>query len=177
MEFLNGNILKPCNPKAGIKSVKLAEWKRDLFYEKAGNELTNIQELVFYEFQSPIMNYVSTLDNSDEGEFYSISIDFEVSQLSKEKSKDLGLISNLQLVAVLQDEYGNDVIFGLENGLTPKISETTGGSKSSFSGYNISLTGEQREEPLFSQLFSATSSSVLTIDGMVLTINEKVLQL
>lgn len=177
MEFLNGNILKPCNPKAGIKSVKLAKWKRNLFYEKSGNELTNIEELVFYEFQSPVMNYVSTLDDSDEGEFYSISIDFEVSKLTKEQSNNLNLISNLQLIAILQDEYGNDVIFGLENGLTPKISETTGGSKSSFSGYNVSLTGDQKEEPLFSQLFSSNNSNVLTIDGDVLTINDKVLQL
>lgn len=177
MEFLSGNIRKPCNIKAGIRNIRLAKWSKDLFYERKGNQLINIEPLVFYTFKVPNINYNTTLEHNDEGESYRTSIEFDLYKITKENAELFNIISELQLIAILTDEYNRDIVFGLENGLTPKISETTGGAKSSFSGYNISLTGEQEEEPLFSVLFEPIQNSVLTIHEDVLIINDKVLQL
>lgn len=177
MEFLRYGINKPCGVKAGVKTIKIAKWNRGLFYEKSGNELINIQPLDFYEFNTPQINYSSTIEHDDEGEFYNISIDFQLSKITKDQSENINLISELQLIAILNDEYGNDVVFGLESGLTPNITEDTGGAKNSFNGYNVALTGEQVETPLFSQLFAPTQSNVLTISNDVLIVNHKVLQL
>lgn len=177
MEFLGGNIRKPCDVKAGIKSIKIAKWKSDLFYEKQGNELINIEELDFYKFEVPSINYNTTIDHNDEGESYNINVDFDLYKVTKENASLFNIISELQVIAVLKDEYNRDVVLGLQNGLTPNISETSGGAKTSFTGYNISLTGEQDEQPLFSSLFEPTLSSVLRINEDVLIINDKVLQI
>ena len=146
---LTSGRLRACDVKAGIKRVFIGKWTKNLSYTFVGNTITSINDTPLL-FETINANYTATLSHTDEGEFYNITAKLDLPKVNKTDSATLNILSELNTYIVLENQNNQLVFLGLENGLTPKISETSGGAKSSFNGYSIELKGTQIQMPLIS---------------------------
>ena len=153
MEFLimscdiTSGIARGCNDaKAGVKTMYLGKWSKDLVYSYSGNELNSLTA-DFYEFETNICDYNVTIGHDDAGEIYNIDVSAEFHKVTQEKASLMNDLSDFILFAILETYNGEYIYLGLENGLNPQITETSGGAKNSFNGYSLKLEGVQEQIP------------------------------
>ena len=155
----------PClNSKGGNETIYLAKWSKDINYSLVDDQVSNLSGLSFFKFESLDVIAGQSLEHSDRGEIYSIDISFSLLKVDKETSATVNSLIDMFLVAVVFDNYGQGRIFGLKNGLSGSFSETSGGAKQSFSGYQIKLKGEQTEKQYY--INSITQNDDLNLTGL-----------
>lgn len=148
---------KPCDTRAGVETVYLGRWTKDIDYTYSGNTLLSLNA-DYYEFETINASYTTNLSHTDEGEAYEISVKFDLTKVDKTTSRLINKISDLNVFAILKTYNGQYIYLGLENGLNPKLSETSGGAKNSFNGYSIELSGTQTQIPPLNNIFICTAN-------------------
>lgn len=146
-DLTSGRLLPCLDSKAGVETIYLGKWVRDSGVIDLQNEVTFTSPIIFHEYQARDIQVSESLQNSDEGEIYQFSINVDLQKIDKETSKELNVLCDLLLIAVVQFENGNQKVYGFSSGLDVGLNETSGGGKSSFSGYNLTLKGEDEKIP------------------------------
>ena len=168
---------EPClDGKGGNEKIYLAKWSKDINYSVQNDEIQTLSGLDFKLFESLDIATDLNLEHTDEGEFYSIDINFSMFQVDKETSQLMNALSDMFLVAVVFDAYGLGRVYGLKNGLSGSFPETSGGAKQSFSGYKIELKGEQTDKPYYiaSDYFDTTDNLLgLFVSGRLIYVNNR----
>lgn len=177
MEFLTTGRALPClDSKAGVKSVKLGKWQPNIGTIN-NNELSLDVSLDLFEYEARDVSVNSTIQHNDEGEIYEFDITIDLTKVTKEDSKNINTLSDHVLIAFIKNEEGILRVYGIDSGLDISVSETSGGAKSSFSGYNLKLEGESEFIP-FTQSVSPSRTVLVLGDNIILTLgNNEVLTL
>lgn len=136
----------PCKDTlGGMRKVYLAAYT---FYTRGefgfdGSVLTSIPTTFVHEFELNGSN--NSFSDRYDGESYSQSLTLEFKKKDVETSFEMERLNYLELRALVQDRNGNYLVLGLENGLTcDSLDIITGGSKSDFNGYRLSLSGKEQ---------------------------------
>ena len=170
---ITSGILKGCNDaKAGVETIYLGKWSKDLKYTFDGNTLLTLTA-DYYEYECIDASYTSVIERDDGGEFYQIDVKAEFTKVTKEKSSLLNDLSNMILFAILKTKNEELIYLGLENGLNPKINETTGGAKTDFNGYSLDLSGVQTEIPPLSRNYPNNPNNPFFVDLNGVTVKLK----
>lgn len=154
--------LKPCDTKAGIETVYLGRWTKNIDYTYSGNTLLSLNA-DYYEFETINASYTTKLSHTDEGEAYEINVKFDLPKVTKTISRLVNKLSDLNVFAILKTYNGQYIYLGLENGLNPKLSETSGGAKNSFNGYSIELSGTQTQIPPLQTVFTSIDNNLFIL--------------
>ena len=170
---ITSGILKGCNDaKAGVETIYLGKWSKDIKYTFDGNTLLTLTA-DYYEYECIDASYTSVIERDDGGEFYQIDVKAEFTKVTKEKSSLLNDLSNMILFAILKTKNEELIYLGLENGLNPKINETTGGAKTDFNGYSLDLSGVQTEIPPLSRNYPNNPNNPFFVDLNGVTVKLK----
>lgn len=107
-----------------------------------------VSQLYRYEGQDKTFS-----ESYNEDGFYSLQLDFNLIKQDLTTSNLLSILTKNKVRAVIVDWKGNTRIAGIINGLDVEISAKTGGVKSDFNGYEVSLTGlEEFSSPFVQSL-------------------------
>lgn len=162
----SGRNIACLNAKPGIKFIQLSKWKPHIGFINSLNEVVFFDEVIFYKYEARDINVNTTLQHQDEGEVYEYEINIDLQKIDKDTSKELNSLSDMLLIAITIDEYEEKRVYGFESGLDVNLTETSGGAKSSFSGYNLKLKGSGE---------IIAGIKIIENAGKVLSINDKVL--
>ena len=163
----------PCiNAKAGIKSLFVAKWKPYVSYQ-TNNGLISGVDADFVELESNEITADVNTNHTDEGEVVSVNITLNLIDVDLETSNLLHKLNDMFLIVGTIDEYDNIRVYGIKNGMALSFSETSGGSKTSFKGYNVNIKGLQTNQPSYGDegVFDTNVENVLMINQRILNNN------
>ena len=102
---LTSGRLRACDAKAGVETVYLGKWTKDIDYSYTGNTLIGLNA-DYYEYQTTNAKYNTTLGHSDEGEAYDINISFDLPKVNKQDSATLNTLSDLNVFSGIVTHLG-----------------------------------------------------------------------
>lgn len=133
------------NSLGGIRKVYLAAfvpYHRNEF-EFDGLVLQSMPVTYVYAFE--LVGSNNTFSNSYNGERYSQTLSLEFKKQDFQTTVQMASLNYLELRALILDNNGNYLVFGLDNGLTSNSLEIlTGGSRGEFNGYRIQFSGSEK---------------------------------
>ena len=104
-----------------------------------------------YELRADGNTFSSDLEEQPEGIAYNQTANFVLKGLKSDRVEINGLL-NKRLGVIVETRLGHYQIMGLYNGVRVKsVKGSTGSSRDSFSGYNISLEAKELNQPFFIQ--------------------------
>ena len=170
--------LEPCkNSLGGIRNMYVMPFIEYGFNQIDvidGVELISFPETTVYKYElrADGNNFSEDLQVDDNGDSYSQSLNVVLKKISLETSRQLKILSKIELRVIFQDRNGKFLILGLHNGVNMDFNTSTGGSKSDFNGYNLTFSGlEQYKAPFIDNLYDTG----FNIDGDI-TETFKILQ-
>jgi hypothetical protein len=144
--LLNSGWKVPCKDTlGGMRKVYLAAYA---YYPRSefgfnGSVLTSIPTTFVHEFELDGSN--NSFNDRFDGESYIQSLNIQFKKKDLATTIQMEKLNYLELRALVLDRNGNYLVLGLENGLScDSLDIETGGSKSDFNGYKLSLSGKEQ---------------------------------
>ena len=111
-----------------------------------GNSDTPI-ELYKYELRSSGHNLEDANENSEETgtSFVTSTFTAILKQIGATTRDELQLASFGRPQVIVEDYNGNFLLVGIENGCTVSVNQVTGSAMGELSGYNLTITAQERE--------------------------------
>tara|TARA_R110002051_G_scaffold324800_2_gene423820 strand:+ start:325 stop:897 length:573 start_codon:yes stop_codon:yes gene_type:complete len=136
--------------QGGIKKVYLAGFVPYTRNEFGFDNLVLAYIPTTYVYEFELIGNNNTFSNSYNGESYTQSLNVEFRKQGLQTTKQMESLNYMELRALILDNNGNYLVFGLDNGITSSSLEiVTGGSKGEFNGYRLQFSGmEKHTSPL-----------------------------
>lgn len=165
--ILTRGFPKDCRDQSGgLKTVYLANWSEIESVTEEDGEVTAMALSTGsffhqYDLRRQTSSFTETYEVSEENgtAFHEQEITVMLSKLEAAKRNEIYLLAKADVVLVAEDNNGNYVIFGLDNGLELGGSAQSGTALGDMSGYELTFTGQEKNPSRF------TSGSV--IDGLL----------
>ena len=145
---------EPCyNNIGGLINVYLFSYIGYRKYEISQDGTTLLKfpdtDVYKYELRADGNTFSSDLEEQPEGIAYNQTANFVLKGLKSDRVEINGLL-NKRLGVIVETRLGHYQIMGLYNGVRVKsVKGSTGSSRDSFSGYNISLEAKELNQPFF----------------------------
>lgn len=131
--------------QGGIRKVYLAgfvPYQRNGF-SFSGTVLTNIPTTYVYEFE--LNGSGNRFSSRFQGDSYNQTLNLEFKKQDLQTTIQMQSLNYMELRALILDNNGNYLVFGLDNGLTSDgLNIVSGGAKGDFSGYRLTLNGQEK---------------------------------
>lgn len=149
--------LEPCRDNVGgIKCVylmKYIKYPHSLISGFRNSEVTNFPTTTVYKYDTVNARFSESINDDDEGVSYSQSLTFSLLKTDLQTTVELNAIKDLEFRYLVEYNAGYLKIGGLINGASiDSFSIDGGGSKSDFTGYNITMTSEEEYASSFISL-------------------------
>ena len=138
----------------GVEMIWIAPFVNYFAYEivKSGNILTEIPAMAFHQLvQLGDATFSELQKENDGGKYYEQNVSFNLSII--QDGDDAYYVNNLMKKdyrVLFKDRNGLLRIMGLYNGISiESIRQTTGGAKTDFNGYEITMKGEEIYQSAF----------------------------
>jgi hypothetical protein len=145
---------EPCYDNiGGLKNIYLFTFVnyRNYQIQTNGSNLlsypsTNIYK---YELRADANTFSTDVSNDEDGQSYNQNASFVLKGLRNDYVEINNLL-NKRIGVIVESRLGHFNIMGLYNGVTVKsVKGSSGGGRSDFRGFNISLSAKEKNEPLF----------------------------
>ena len=145
---------EPCYDNiGGLKNIYLFTFVnyRNYQIQTNGSNLvsypsTNIYK---YELRADSNTFSTDVSNDEDGQSYNQNASFVLKGLRNDYVEINNLL-NKRIGVIVESRLGHFNIMGLHNGVTVKsVKGSSGGARSDFRGFNISLSAKEKNEPLF----------------------------
>ena len=145
---------EPCYDNiGGLKNIYLFTFVnyRNYQIQTNGSNLvsypsTNIYK---YELRADSNTFSTDVSNDEDGQSYNQNASFVLKGLRNDYVEINNLL-NKRIGVIVETRLGHFNIMGLHNGVTVKsVKGSSGGARSDFRGFNISLSAKEKNEPLF----------------------------
>lgn len=155
---------KDCRDSVGgIRTVYLANLDEIQSVTESSGSITAITMATgsnFHEFElrRQTSNFTETYNGSEENGtlFHEQEITIMLTRLEAAKRNEIYLMGKGDIVLVAEDNNGNQLLFGKENGLTLSGNAQSGTAFGDMSGYELTFTGQEKFPAAF------VSASVMT---------------
>ncbi len=141
---------EPCkNSIGGIKAIYLMPFVKYGLYEIDvinGSELISFPSTTVYKYELRAdgndFNQSITID--DNGESWTQSVNGILKQIDTLTTNELFKVARKELRVIVEAYTSKFYLLGLQNGVNIDFTTSTGGSKSDFNGYNITIEGTEK---------------------------------
>ena len=146
---MNGR-LEPCkNSIGGLRNIYVMPFVK---YGVSEIDVDNGVELFSfpnttvykYELRADGNNFNQDISIDDNGESYSQSLTVVLKKIDLDTNVELFKLAKLELRVIAETRLGKFFILGLDNGVTLDYNINTGGAKSDFNGYDLTIEGTEK---------------------------------
>jgi len=146
--LITQGFTKDCRDSVGgIRTVYLANWSEIDSYTESDGEISAItmssgSNFYEYELRRQTSNFTETYEGSEEAGtlFHQQDVTIQLTRLEVAKRNEIYLIAKTDVVLVAEDNNGNQLLFGKENGLTISGNSTSGTAFGDLSGYELTIS-------------------------------------
>jgi len=135
------------NNIGGIKAVYFTEFIEYNYSDIVGEKgvlLTSIPSAFVYKYDVTGGSFNQTIEQSENGELYSQELNFTLLKQDRLTTKELQILSNIDLRYIVSFNDGSLKVGGLYNGAkVTALDAPTGGTKASLNGYTITISGSE----------------------------------
>ena len=146
--------IEPCYDNiGGLKNIYLFTFVnyRNYQIQTNGSNLVSYPstDIYKYELRADSNTFSTDVSNDEDGQSYNQNASFILKDLRNDYVEINNLL-NKRIGVIVESRLGHFNIMGLRNGVTVKsVKGSSGGSRSDFRGFNISLSAKEKNEPLF----------------------------
>ena len=157
-DITKGRLDTPCKTGVGgVKAFYFANFEPLIYkeFEKTDGLVTSLKsqgtlspiELYKYELRSSGHNLEDANENSEETgtSFVTSTFTAILKQIGATTRDELQLASFGRPQVFVEDYNGNFLLVGIENGCTVSVNQVTGSAMGELSGYNLTITAQERE--------------------------------
>ena len=156
-DITKGRLDTPCKTGVGgVKAFYFANFEPLIYkqFEKTAGLVTSLLtspdtplELYKYELRSSGHNLEDANENSEETgtSFVTSTFTAILKQIGATTRDELQLASFGRPHVFVEDYNGNFLLVGIENGCTVTVNQVTGSAMGELSGYNLTITAQERE--------------------------------
>ena len=160
-DITKGRLDTPCKTGVGgVKAFYFANFEPLIYkeFEKtdglvtslftdSGNDTRTPIDLYKYELRSSGHNLEDANENSEETgtSFVTSTFTAILKQIGATTRDELQLASFGRPQVFVEDYNGNFLLVGIENGCTVTVNQVTGSAMGELSGYNLTITAQERE--------------------------------
>ena len=158
-DITKGRLDTPCKTGVGgVKAFYFANFEPLIYkeFEKTDGLVTSLLkspsnptpiELYKYELRSSGHNLEDANENSEETgtSFVTSTFTAILKQIGATTRDELQLASFGRPHVFVEDYNGNFLLVGIENGCTVTVNQVTGSAMGELSGYNLTITAQERE--------------------------------
>jgi len=156
-DITKGRLDTPCKTGVGgVKAFYFANFEPLIYkqFEKTDGLVTSLLtspttplELYKYELRSSGHNLEDANENSEETgtSFVTSTFTAILKQIGATTRDELQLASFGRPQVIVEDYNGNFLLVGIENGCTVSVNQVTGSAMGELSGYNLTITAQERE--------------------------------
>lgn len=141
------------NNVGGIRYVYFTEYVDHAYIDIEGEKgvlLTSIPDAFIYRYDVVGGSFTQPIEQSENGELYKQELTFTLTQQNRLTTNELRVLSNIDLRYIVEFNNGNLQIGGLYNGAkVTSLDASSGGSKNSLNGYNITISGSESYQAAF----------------------------
>jgi len=156
-DITKGRLDTPCKTGVGgVKAFYFANFEPLIYkqFEKTDGFVTSLLtspttpiDLYKYELRSSGHNLEDANENSEETgtSFVTSTFTAILKQIGATTRDELQLASFGRPQVIVEDYNGNFLLVGIENGCTVSVNQVTGSAMGELSGYNLTITAQERE--------------------------------
>jgi hypothetical protein len=156
-DITKGRVDTPCKTGVGgVKAFYFANFEPLIYkeFEKTDGLVTSLLaspdtplDLYKYELRSSGHNLEDANENSEETgtSFVTSTFTAILKQIGATTRDELQLASFGRPQVIVEDYNGNFLLVGIENGCTVSVNQVTGSAMGELSGYNLTITAQERE--------------------------------
>jgi len=156
-DITKGRLDTPCKTGVGgVKAFYFLNYDPSIYkqFTKADGLITALQEtpttpldIYKYELRSSGHNLEDANENSEETgtSFVTSTFTAILKQIGATTRDELQLASFGRPQVIVEDYNGNFLLVGIENGCTVSVNQVTGSAMGELSGYNLTITAQERE--------------------------------
>ena len=156
-DITKGRLDTPCKTGVGgVKAFYFANFEPLSYkqFEKTDGLVTSLLtspdtplELYKYELRSSGHNLEDANENSEETgtSFVTSTFTAILKQIGATTRDELQIASFGRPQVIVEDYNGNFLLVGIENGCTVSVNQVTGSAMGELSGYNLTITAQERE--------------------------------
>jgi len=156
-DITKGRLDTPCKTGVGgVKAFYFANFEPLIYkqFEKTAGLVTTLLaspatpiDLYKYELRSSGHNLEDANENSEETgtSFVTSTFTAILKQIGATTRDELQLASFGRPQVIVEDYNGNFLLVGIENGCTVSVNQVTGSAMGELSGYNLTITAQERE--------------------------------
>ena len=156
-DITKGRLDTPCKTGVGgVKAFYFANFEPLIYkqFEKTAGLVTSLLtspatpiDLYKYELRSSGHNLEDANENSEETgtSFVTSTFTAILKQIGATTRDELQLASFGRPQVIVEDYNGNFLLVGIENGCTVSVNQVTGSAMGELSGYNLTITAQERE--------------------------------
>lgn len=150
----------------GVKAIGFVEYQEGLISATAGEvtTLAPITRIFRYRVQNSGNTWTENIVTDQENRTRSFDAELAVvlQRLDLETRNEIDEMTKGDLIVFVETNAGDIIVMGLENGaLITGGSSTTGGSKTDFAGYNLTISASETQ--MFSRLAPAAKAEYATL--------------
>lgn len=131
----------------GIKNVYLfpfIAYDSDTFLGSRGSEIQGFPATEVFKYEVRNGNFNEQIINDEEGIYYDQRLTFDLFKWDLTTQEELKKLSNIEIRYIVQYNAGYYKIGGLEKGAYVDSKDiTTGGAKSDFNGFSVSINSKE----------------------------------
>ena len=156
-DITKGRLDTPCKTGVGgVKAFYFANFEPLIYkqFKRSDGLVTSLLtgpdtplELYKYELRSTGHNLEDANENSEETgtSFVTSTFTAILKQIGATTRDELQLASFGRPQVIVEDYNGNFLLVGIENGCTVSVNQVTGSAMGELSGYNLTITAQERE--------------------------------
>ena len=156
-DITKGRLDTPCKTGlGGVKAFYFLNYNPSIYkqFTKVDGLITELQatpttplDLYKYELRSTGHNLEDANENSEETgtSFVTSTFTAILKQIGATTRDELQLASFGRPQVIVEDYNGNFLLVGIENGCTVSVNQVTGSAMGELSGYNLTITAQERE--------------------------------
>jgi len=156
-DITKGRLDTPCKTGiGGVKAFYFLNYTSSIYkqFTKVDGLVTELQatpttplDLYKYELRSTGHNLEDANENSEETgtSFVTSTFTAILKQIGATTRDELQLASFGRPHVIAEDYNGNFLLVGIENGCTVSVNQVTGSAMGELSGYNLTITAQERE--------------------------------
>ena len=155
----------------GVRNVYLFKYI-DYAYNQIGGvrgvNLTSFPETAIFKYETTNATFSQTINNDENGVYYSQSLTFVLYKQDLVTSKELEIATNIDLRYIVEFNDGTFRIGGLFNGARiSSLRLESGGNKNSLNGYSVTIEGSEEYAAAFLDNLDiiAGSANYIFMDG------------
>lgn len=172
---ISAGRLEPCkNTVGGLKNVYFINYAGTEPFTVTDGEITAIDTVTVtaaykYELRADGNNFEEAMasDKNTGVTLFTQTLNLVLKQQDKQTHNEVKLLAHGRPQVVVEDRNGNFMLAGYSDGMdVTGGSIVTGGAKSDFNGYNLTLTAEEGAPSLFLDATSVSSLEGIAVAGV-----------